>query len=435
MVAFPEILKTKVSKGLRGEIEIPSDKSISHRSLIIGALTRGKLKINNFSFGQDCQSTLKIMEQLGIKIEFIDDRTLILDATEGFKPPKEPLDCGNSGTTMRLMSGILAGQDFDSILFGDESLSKRPMKRVIEPLELMGAKIESNEGKAPLRISGRNLKGVDYSSKIASAQVKSCVLLAGLKAQGETTFGEPTISRDHTERMLEYFGAKLEREQGKIKIAQSSLMARDLTIAGDISSATFFLIAGAIVPNSDFMVKNVGLNPTRTGILDVLKAMGADIEILNERTISNEPIGDIRIKYSPNLCATEISGDIIPRLIDEIPAIAVLATQAKGKTVIKDAQDLRNKESDRISAVTKELLKLGVKIKETKDGLEIEGGDEIQPNGEILETYHDHRLAMSWFLAGLVSEKAFEINGFHWAATSFPEFLELFANLFVPDMI
>lgn len=446
---FPEILTTEASSGLRGEIKIPSDKSISHRSLIIGALasesSRKKLKIDNFSFGADCRSTLKIMEQLGVRVEFIGEKTLILDATDGFKAPldeegkPEPLDCGNSGTTMRLMSGVLAGQNFDSVLLGDESLSKRPMKRVIEPLELMGAKIESNGeggGRAPLKIHGQQLRAIDYESKIASAQVKSCILLAGLGARGETTFSEPTLSRDHTERMLEYFGANIERaqnEQGKIKIRPSALEARDLTIAGDISSAAFFLIAGATVPNSDFVIRNVGLNPTRTGILDVLDAMGADFTIFNEKTVSNEPVGDIRIKYTANLCATEIYGDIIPRLIDEIPAIAVLASQAKGKTIIKDAHDLRNKESDRISAVTKELRKLGVKITETPDGFEIKGDNEgrgaIVPSGEVLETYHDHRLAMSWFLAGLISEKPFEINGFHWAATSFPEFLSLFKEL------
>jgi len=438
MANFPEILTTESSGGLRGEIEIPSDKSISHRSLIIGALTHGRLKINNFSFGADCRSTLKIMEQLGVKVEFIDEKTLILDATGGFKAPAEPLDCGNSGTTMRLMAGVLAGQDFDSTLVGDESLSKRPMKRVIEPLELMGARIESNEGRAPLKIHGQSLKAIDYSSRIASAQVKSCVLLAGLGAQGETIFSEPVLSRDHTERMLEYFGAEIEYVHGKIKIDPQSasdthgsniLKARDLTIAGDISSAAFFLVAGAIVPNSDFVIRNVGLNPTRTGILDVLHTMGADFEILSARPVSNEPVGDIRIRYSPNLCATEILGDIIPRLIDEIPAIAVLASQAQGKTIIKDAQDLRNKESDRINAVTKELQKLGVKITEMPDGFEIEGKAAITPNGELLETYHDHRLAMSWFLAGLISEKPFKINGFQWAATSFPEFLDLFYSL------
>ncbi len=443
MATFPEILTTEASVGLRGEIEIPADKSIAHRSLIIGALAGAssgeKLKISNFSFGADCRSTLKIMEQLGVKVEFLDEKTLILDASEGFKAPLEPLDCGNSGTTMRLMSGVLAGQDFDSTLVGDESLSKRPMGRVIEPLELMGAKIESSgEGgkKAPLKIQGQKLRAIEYNSKIASAQVKSCILLAGLSvqnsSQGETIFSEPTLSRDHTERMLKYFGADIRTEQDKIKIRPSKLKARDLTIAGDISSATFFLIAGAIVPNSDFVIKNTGLNPTRTGILDVLNAMGADFEIFNEKAVSNEPVGDIRIKYTENLRATEISGDIIPRLIDELPAIAVLASQAQGKTIIKDAQDLRNKESDRISAVTKELQKLGVKITETADGFEIEGKNPIKPTPDtMLEVYHDHRLAMSWFLAGLISEKPFKINGFQWAATSFPEFLELFGKLSV----
>ena len=257
--------------------------------------------------------------------------------------------------------------------------------------------------------------------------MKSCVLLAGLGAEGETTVNEPEISRDHTERMLEYLGAKIEREGTKVKISQSELTARDLTIVGDISSAAFFLIMGAIVPNSEIVIKNVGLNPTRTGILDVMQNMGADIEILNETLICNEPVGDIRIKYSENLCGAEISGDIIPRLIDELPAIAVLAACAKGKTIVKDAGDLRNKESDRIKAVVCEMQKMGAKIEETEDGFIIEGG-KMQGGCEV-EVYHDHRLAMSWFLAGLVSEKPVKINGFEWANTSFPEFLPLFNSL------
>lgn len=449
-----------VDCGLRGEITIPPDKSISHRSLIIGALasaslntsasgasvrqnTKGKIKIENFSSGADCHSTLKIMKQLGVEIEFLDEKTLLMDARNGFSAPSAPLDCGNSGTTMRLMSGVLAGQNFDSVLIGDESLSKRPMMRVIEPLEAMGAKIESNSGRAPLKIHGKDLAPAVYNSKISSAQVKSCVLLAGLNvknADTPTIFTEPHLSRDHSEKMLGFLGAKIEtaqKEDGSFetKIWAKQLTPQDITIVGDISSAAFFLIMGAIVPKSEIVIKNVGLNPTRTGILDVLENMGADFEILDKKTVSNEPVGDIKIKYSPDLKGIEIGGEIIPRLIDELPAIAVLATQAEGTTTIKDAGDLRNKESDRIKAVVAELQKLGANIAETQDGFIIEGKNsqkgllEGVKTAGGLEVYHDHRLAMSWFLAGLVCKKPFQINGFNWVNTSFPEFLDLFKKL------
>lgn len=430
----------KLSSGLCGEIVIPADKSISHRSLIIGALTGGKIQIENFSSGEDCHSTLKIMKQLGVEVEFLDEKTLVLNSKNGFKAPLMPLDCGNSGTTMRLMSGVLAGQKFNSVLFGDESLSKRPMGRVIEPLEKMGASIKSVSRCAPLEIFGQNLKPIKHISKIASAQVKSCIILAGLNVQNTTEptiVVEPTLSRDHSEKMLSYLDAKISQKQNadgtfETQISPHKLTPKNLTIVGDISSATFFLIMGAIVPNSNIILKNVGLNPTRTGILDVLKAMGANFEILNEKIICNELIGDIQIKYSPNLAGIEISGDIIPRLIDELPAIAVLATQAEGVTVIKNAQDLRNKESDRIKAVVFEMQKMGANITETEDGFIIEGKNSQKGllNGNCeLEVYCDHRLAMSWFLAGLVSKNPIKINAFGWANTSFPEFLGLFEKL------
>lgn len=418
---------SKITSGLKGEIVIPSDKSISHRAIMFSSLAKGETKISNFSRGADCHSTLKVFSKLGIEHEFLSEQELILISDGKLKAPTKDLNCGNSGTTMRLVSGILAGQNFDSVLFGDESLSKRPMKRVIEPLSLMGAKIDSNEFKAPLKIYGQNLHGIEYNSKLASAQVKSCVLLAGLHADEETIFIEPYVSRDHTERMLKYLGADIQCDGAKTTIKRSELTAHDISICGDISSATFFIVAGLIVPNSDFVIKNVGLNPTRTGILDVVKMMGGDVEILDKKLVSNEEVGDLRVRTS-ELHACEISGSLIPRLIDELPVIAVLATQAEGTTVIKDAQDLRNKESDRITAVVKELRKFGADIDETPDGFIINGKTTLKGDCEV-DTYHDHRLAMSMYIAGLISESPVKINEFQWVDISFPEFESLVNTL------
>ena len=398
----------KVSKGLKGEIIIPADKSISHRAIMFSSIAKGKCVIKNFSSGADCHSTLNLFKQLGIDIEFIDEKTLKIKSDGILKPntnniyPNNIYPCGNSGTTVRLVSGILAGQNFDSVLTGDESLSKRPMKRIIEPLKLMGAKIESVEGHAPLKIYGRKLNGINYSSKLASAQVKSCILLAGLNAEGETTFTEPYKSRNHTELLLDYLGA-------------------DISVAGDISSAAFFIVAGLIVPNSDFIIKNVGINPTRTGIIDVVKRMGGNIEVLNERIISGERVGNIRVSYSENLKGCVIEGNDIPRLIDELPVIAVLASQAEGETVVRNAEDLRNKEADRIKCLTGELSKIGMNIEEHEDGFIINGKQELNGGAE-LETYHDHRLAMSFYTAGLICKNEISIKGFEWTNISFPEF-------------
>lgn len=416
---------------LKGEVTIPADKSISHRAVMFSSLAKGISTIENFSKGADCISTLEVFKKLGVKAEFKDEKTLIIESNGILSTPTKDLYCGNSGTTMRLMSGILAGQKFDSVLTGDESLSKRPMKRVIDPLTLMGAEIVSNEGKAPLKIKGKNLIGIDYVSALASAQVKSCIILAGIHAQGKTSFEEPHVSRNHTERMLEYLGAKILCEGNKTTVERSELQSKTITVAGDISSATFFIVAGLIVPNSEIILKNVGLNPTRTGIIDVVKQMGADIEILDMKLVSNEEVGDIKVKYS-DLKACTIEGDIIPRLIDELPVIAVLATQAEGTTIIKDAADLRNKESDRIKAVVTELRKIGADIEETEDGFVIQGkkrGKCTLKGGVEVETYHDHRLAMSLYVAGLICESPIIINGFEWVNISFPEFESLMDNL------
>ena len=419
---------SKLNNGLKGEITIPADKSVSHRAVMFSSIAKGECKVSNFSNGADCHSTLNIFKQLGVNIEFIDEKTLSIKSDGNLIKSLTPLNAGNSGTTTRLISGILAGQNFDSVIIGDESLSKRPMKRIIEPLTLMGANIESVDGHAPLTIKGRKLHGIIYNSKLASAQVKSCVLLAGLKADGKTTYTEPYLSRNHTELLLQYLGADIIINGTSSTICSSELAAKDITIIGDISSAAFFIVAGLIVPNSDFVIKDVGLNPTRAGIIDVVKRMGGGVNILNRHLDSGEEVGDIRVQYNDNLKGCIIEGEDIPRLIDELPVIAVLASQAEGQTIVKNAEDLRNKESDRIKCLVSELQKIGIKIKETPDGFIIDGKTQIKGDAE-LESYHDHRLAMSFYIAGLVAEKPVCIKGFEWTKISFPDFEELINEL------
>ncbi len=416
----------KISRGLKGSVTIPADKSISHRAVMFASLAKGKSVIKNFSKGQDPISSLNICKSLGINAEFKND-LLIINSTGKLSRSSTMLDCGNSGTTMRLMSGILAGQNFNSTLTGDESLSKRPMKRIIEPLSLMGAEINSNDFKAPLNIYGKNLHAIDYVSKLASAQVKSSIILAGLNADGKTSFTEPYTSRNHTEIMLKYMGANIKTDKNTVTIEKSFLEPRTIEICGDISSAAYFIAAALIIPNSKIILKNVGLNPTRTGIIEIAEKMGGDIEILDKKTVSGELVGDIQVSYS-DLKACTIEGEIIPRLIDELPIIAVLATQAQGTTIIKDAQDLRNKETDRIKAVATELKKIAADIEETSDGFIINGKTNLKGETEV-ETYHDHRLAMSLYVAGLICEKPITINGFEWVKISFPEFENLFNTL------
>lgn len=416
-----------INKPLLGEIEIPSDKSISHRAVMFSSLAKGRSVIKNFSKGADCISSLNVCQNLGVNINYLNETTIEINSDGEYKEPKAPLDCGNSGTTMRLMSGILAGQNFNSILTGDASLSKRPMKRVIEPLSLMGAQIESNEYKAPLKIFGKELKPINYNSKLASAQVKSCILLAGLFADGETSFTEPYKSRDHSEIMLKLMGADIKENGLTVTINKSQLSPLNFTVPGDISSAAFFIVAGLIVPNSEITLKNVGINQTRTGIIDVVKRLGGDIRIENINNQNGEPIADIKIRYS-KLKSTEISSDDIPRLIDELPVIAVLATQAEGQTIIKDAADLRNKEADRITTIVTALKKLGADIEELPDGFIINGKTNLIGGCE-LETFHDHRLAMSYYVAGLICQQEIIINGFEWTKISFPEFESLMEKL------
>ncbi len=418
---------TKNFKCLKGEIEIPADKSLSHRAVIFPSLAKGRSVIKNFSDGQDPHSTLKLFQNLGVEIEEVEQGTVIINSTGKLSKPAQDLDCGNSGTTMRLVSGFLAGQNFNSVLFGDESLSKRPMKRIIEPLTQMGGKISSQDGKAPLSIAGTKLYGIDYTSKIASAQVKSCLLLAGLFANGKTTITEPYLSRNHSEILLKYMGAKITTAQNSVTIEKSELKPIEMMICGDISSAAYFIVAGLIVPNSCLILKNIGLNPTRTGIIDVVRQMGGKITILDQKEVCGELVGDIKVEYSA-LKGCQISGDIIPRLIDEIPVIAVLATQAEGETKIADATDLRNKESDRITAVVTELKKLGANIEETADGMIIQGKTPLKGDCTVT-TYNDHRLAMSLYIAGLVTEKEISIDEFEWVNISFPTFEKLFEQI------
>jgi len=418
-----------VKTPLRGTVVIPADKSISHRAAIFGSLTYGTVCIANFSGGADCKSTLNVLKGLGVEIDYKSEKDIIISNKNKFREPDNIIDAGNSGTTIRLMAGVLSGLDFYSVLTGDDSLRKRPMARVIVPLKKMGANIwaKDNDTKAPISIKGSRLSGITYNSPIASAQVKSAILLAGLSADGTTIVTEPSKSRDHTERLLSYLDADISVNGNEVRIQRSSLTPKPITVPGDVSSAAFFMVAGAIVPDSEIIMQNVGLNSTRTGIIDVLKNMGAEIEILNQRLECGEEVGDIKVNYS-DLKGITIEGDIIPRVIDELPIIAVAATQAEGTTIVRGAEDLRHKESDRIKAIYSELSKLGAKIEETEDGFIIHGKTKLKGNC-ILETYHDHRIAMSGYVAGLIADSPIQINEFNWVNISFPEFTEIFEKL------
>lgn len=424
-----KILTTNVGK-LRGKVDIPGDKSISHRAIMFGAIAKGITTITHFLTGADCLSTISCFEKLGIHIER--DETTVKVYGNGFKGLTEPceiLDVGNSGTTTRLLLGILAGCDFHATLIGDESIAKRPMDRVTIPLREMGAKIDGrNDGSyTPISIRGGQTKGITYHSPVASAQVKSAILLAGLQSEGKTTVIEPATSRDHTERMLRAFGVEVEQEHLAVSVqGKQELIATDIFVPGDISSAAFFLVAGAIVPNSKIVLKNVGINPTRTGILDVLKAMGAKLEINHEQNYKFEPFADITISTS-DLYGIEIGGDIIPRLIDEIPIIALLATQAHGKTVIKDAAELKVKETNRIDTVVKELKKLGANIEATDDGMIIYGKTPL--TGAMVDSHGDHRIGMMLSIASLISTGEMQLENPEAISVSYPQFFEALESL------
>lgn len=419
------------AKSLQGEIVVPGDKSISHRAIMFASLAKGESRVRGLLRGEDCLSTLKAFQAMGVEVvEKGEDELLIQGrGIDGLLEPTDVVDCGNSGTTMRLMSGILAAQPFFSVLTGDQYLRKRPMGRVINPLSEMGAKILGRDGntKAPLAIDGGGLKPIEYRSPVASAQVKSAVLLAGMQIEGTTTVYEPHLSRDHSERMLRYFGAEIESFAGGARVAGPvSLTGREVIVPGDISSAAFFLVAGLIVPGAELLLKNVGVNPTRSGIIDILQQMGGSIELLNQRELSGEPVADLLVKSS-NLNGIEIGGELVPRAIDEFPVVSVAAAFAEGVTTIRDAKELRVKETDRIAAMCDVLGKLGAKIEPLEDGMRITGGQSLR--GGIVGSFGDHRIAMSMAVAALRADDEVLIEDTGCTATSFPNFWELLAQI------
>ena len=410
---------------LKGEITVPGDKSISHRAVMFGALSSGITEITNFLQGADCLSTIDCFRRLGIEIINTPEKILIYGkGLHGLTKSDKVLDVGNSGTTARLISGILAGQKFETALNGDESIQSRPMKRIIEPLSMMGADIASIHGNhcAPLRIIGSPLHGIHYTSKVASAQVKSCILLAGLYADGITSVTEPSISRNHTELMLRSFGANVVCDGKTASITPNpDLIGNKIEVPGDISSAAYFIAAGLIVPESEILVKNVGINPTRDGLIRVCQAMGADITLLNKRKNGDEPVADILVRYS-RLKATTIAGELIPTLIDELPMIAVMACFANGTTIIKDAAELKVKESDRIAVMVDNLSRMGAHITASEDGMIIEGGYPL--HGAEIDSYLDHRIAMSFAVAALAADGETTIRDADCVKISYPKFYE-----------
>ncbi|MGZ4030651.1 MAG: 3-phosphoshikimate 1-carboxyvinyltransferase [Tumebacillaceae bacterium] len=417
---------------LRGEVNVPGDKSISHRAVMFGSLAEGETRVRGFLPGADCLSTVDCFRKLGVQIDVLSPTELVVHGVgmNGLQEPTDLLDVGNSGTTARLMLGILAGQPFHATITGDSSIRRRPMARVSVPLRQMGAKIDGREeGRlAPLAVRGQRLQAMHYDMPVASAQVKSAVLLAGLFADGNTSVRETEATRDHTERMLRAFGVDVQTEDNVVTVPGGSVLrATDIDVPGDISSAAFLLVAATILPGSDVTIRNVGVNPTRTGILDVLREMGADIEELNVRESGGEPIADLRVRGG-QLRGTVVSGAIIPRLIDEVPVLAVAATQAEGVTEIRDAAELKVKESNRIATTANELRKFGAVVEELEDGLRITGRTKLQGGAQI-DTYHDHRIAMAMAVAGLVAEGTTTIDDWESVDVSFPGFHELLQNL------
>lgn len=409
--------------GLKGVIDIPGDKSISHRSVMFGSIAQGVTKVTNFLPGDDCLSTISCFRKLGVVIEENENElTIYGNGFDGLKEPDEVLDVGNSGTTIRLLLGILAGRPFFSTLIGDHSIGKRPMTRVTEPLRSMGAQIDGRkDGEfTPLSIRGGHLNPIHYQMPVASAQVKSALILAGLQAEGESIIIEKAESRDHTERMIRKFGGEVQKNNRTITVkGGQKLIASDVLVPGDISSAAFFLVAGAIVPDSEIVLKNVGLNPTRTGIIEIMNKMGANLEIYQEEASSFEPAGDITVKTS-SLRGTVIEGDVIPRLIDEIPIIALLATQAEGTTIIKDASELKVKETNRIDTVVQELTKLGASIEATDDGMIIHGGSTL--TGGTVSSHGDHRIGMMLAIASLLCKDKVVLENPEAISVSYPNF-------------
>lgn len=421
--------------GLKGRVTVPGDKSISHRCIMFGSIADGVTEVRNFLEGADCLATIRCFRSMGIEIEEKDTTVIVHGkGLHGLSAPDSILDVGNSGTTTRLLSGILAGQPFESKLSGDESLNSRPMKRIMNPLTQMGAHISSilRNGCAPLYIAPSALHGIHYDSPVASAQVKSCILLAGLYAEGETSVTEPSLSRNHTELMLREFGADIRTTHALNSTEATAsirpcgrLFGQKITVPGDISSAAYFIAAGLIVPDSEILIENVGINPTRAGILKVCEDMGGNITLLNERTEGGEKIADILVKTS-SLHGITIEGDIIPTLIDEIPVIAVMAAAAEGTTIIKDAQELKVKETDRIETVTDNLKAMGCNVTPTADGMIITGG---KLKGASIHTLLDHRIAMAFSIAALVAEGNTKILDSKCVDVSYPTFYDTFEQL------
>lgn len=417
-------------KHLRGEITVPGDKSISHRGIMLGSLAEGDTHLHGFLEGADCLSSIACFQKMGIEIERDGSNVTIHGkGLHGLIKPSEILDAGNSGTTTRLMSGIIAGQDFSSTITGDDSLRTRPMKRVITPLSEMGASIDSHDGCLPMTVTGGHLHGIDYISPVASAQVKSCVLFAGLYADGKTSVTEPAISRNHTELMLRGFGASVKTDEEKHYVEvkpEPVLHGQDIIVPGDISSAAYFLVAGLICEDADILIKNVNINHTRAGILKVIEDMGGNISYIDRRTVSGEEVADINVRTS-SLHGTTVEGDIIPTLIDELPVIAVMAAYADGTTVIRDAAELKVKESDRIATVTENLRAMGADITPTPDGFVINGGRPL--HGASIHTHKDHRIAMSFAVAALNADGETVPDSEECVEISYPGFFHDLAAL------
>jgi 3-phosphoshikimate 1-carboxyvinyltransferase len=422
-----ELNKARIFKG---EFSPPPDKSISHRAIILSAISKGKSLIKNLLISKDTESTINAFKALGVEIQgsggqLSDEIIIHGKGLYGLREPFDVIDCGNSGTTIRLISGVLSGNPFLSILTGDSSLRTRPMARIIKPLSLMGADITGRDDNRypPLSINGKKLNSINYTLPVASAQVKSCLLLAGLYSYGETEISEPKKSRDHTERMLSAFGGNVTVDGLKVTVKESgNLSPSAIEVPGDFSSAAFFIVASLLIPDSEITVKNVGINPTRTGLLEVLKKMGARIEILNIRNVSGEPVADICCRGKSELNAVQINEETIPSMIDEFPVVCIAAAFAEGKTTIKGAGELRVKESDRIKSITSELRKMGVEIEEYTDGLSIAGTASL--HGANLDSYRDHRIAMALAVAALAAEGKTTINGASSVDISFPGFFD-----------
>jgi 3-phosphoshikimate 1-carboxyvinyltransferase len=426
-------IEISTAKKFKGEFSPTPDKSISHRAVIFSSLSKGKSVIKNFLRAEDPISTVNAFRALGVDIHFEgDDLIVIGNGIHGLQEPNDVINCGNSGTTMRLLSGVLSGNPFLSVLTGDESLRGRPMARVIAPLRQMGAEITARGGGkfAPLAIKGKPLTPIQYSMPVASAQLKSAVLLAGAYADGVTEISEPVRSRDHTERMMPAFGAEITVNGLSVSIkGLKELKGTEIVVPGDFSSAAFFIVGALLIENSDITIKGVGINPTRTGLLDVLKEMGADISLSNIRTLSGEPVADLHCRGRADLKAITITKEKIPALIDEFPILCVAAARAKGITTIRGAEELRVKESDRIKSIATELKKMGVELEEFEDGLSISGGNNLK--GADTESYGDHRIAMSMAIAGLLADGTTGIKGVSSVNISFPGFFEIIRRLTV----